>query len=226
MTSGRLAGKRILITSADDYMGPPIVELFTAEGADVIADTSALLGSNEPAELIERCGHLDGVIANLDYPANNAHPVDIDDEVWLAGFAAMVHPLMRLVRAAAPQMIERGSGTIVGVTSSAPLRRKKPAVTAYVAARAAQNAFVRSAGQELAADGVRFNTIAQNFVANETYYPPDVLANPKFQARLEREVPAKRIGQPHETAELALFLTTEQSSFAYGQIFSHDGGWS
>ena len=60
-----------------------------------------------------------------------------------------------------------------------------------VAARAAQNAFVRSAGHELAAHGVRLNAIAQNFVENDTYYPPSIMENERFRDRL-REMTGPR----------------------------------
>jgi 2-keto-3-deoxy-L-fuconate dehydrogenase len=99
---GRLADKRVLVTSCDSYMGPPIVELFRAEGAEAIADAGSLLGPQEPAELIAGAYDLDVLVANLDLPAYSARIRDIDDEQWIAGFDAMVHPLMRLVRAAAP----------------------------------------------------------------------------------------------------------------------------
>ena len=224
--SGRLSGKRVLVTSSDSYMGPPIVELFRAEGAEVVADSSALLGPSEPEELLRRAGEIDVLIANLDLPAYGARVRDIDDAEWLAGFDAMVHPLMRLVRGAAPSMIARGAGSIIALTSSSPLRRMKPYATSYVAARAAQNAFVRSAGHELAAHNVRLNAIAQNFVANDTYYPPSLMENPKFLDRLANEVPARRLGEPSETAEVALFLASDSSSFVFGQIISNDGGWS
>lgn len=223
---GRLAGKRALVTSAGTFMGPPVVDLFVREGAEVLADDGALLEPDEPAELIGRVGDLDVLIANLDLPAYGASTVDITDEGWLAGFDAMVHPLMRLVRAVAPAMITRGSGSIVVLTSSSPLRRMSPQTISYVAARAAQIAFVRSSGHELARYNVRLNGIAQNFVANDTYYPPEVLANERFKERLAREVPSRRIGRPEETAELALFLAGDTSSFIFGQIISNDGGWS
>lgn len=224
--SGRLHGKRILVTSCDTYMGPPIVELFRDEGADVVADPSPLLEPSEPAELIDRVGAIDSLIANLDLPAYGAGVRDIEDEQWLAGFDAMVHPLMRLVRAVAPQMVDRGHGSIVAITSSSPLRRMRPHAISYVAARAAQNAFVRSAGHELAGHNVRLNAIAQNFVENETYYPPSIMENERFRERLRREVPARRLGTPRETAELALFLAGDASTFVFGQVIGNDGGWS
>lgn len=227
--TARLDGKRILITSADTYMGPPIVELFASEGAEVIADNYPLTDSAAPAELLERVaaeGPLDSVIINLDLPAYGAKAVDIEDQPWLDGFDAMVHPLMRMVRASAPAMIDRGHGTMVAITSSSPVRRMSPQAISYVTARAAQNAFVRSAGHDLARHGVRLNAIAQNFVANDTYYPPSIMENEKFVTRLRTDVPAGRLGQPNETAELALFLATDASSFIMGQIISQDGGWS
>ena len=223
---GRLAGRKVLVTCAETYMGPAIVDLFRAEGAAVIADSDALTDAEAPADLIKQVGEVDIVIANLDLPASDSPTTEITDDEWTAGFNAMVHPLMRLVRAAAPQMIDRGTGAIVAVTSSSPLRRMRPHAISYVTARAAQNAFVRSAGHDLAKHGVRLNAIAQNFVANDTYYPPELLANPKFQARVDREVPAKRVADASETAELALFLASAKSSFIYGQVISQDGGWS
>ena len=224
--TGRLSGKRILITSADTFMGPDIARFFRSEGADVIADDDPLLGAGDADALIERCGHLDAVIANFEYPAYRAKTVEIEDSEWLAGFDHMVHPLMRTVRAVAPQMIARKSGSIVVTGSSSPLRRMSPQTVSYVTARAAQLAFVRSAGHDLARHNVRLNAIAQNFVANPAYYPPETLANPKFQERLPIEVPAGRIGKPEESGELALFLASDSSTFIFGQVVSHDGGWS
>lgn len=222
----RLGGKRVLVTSCNSYMGPAITELFRAEGAEVHADPDDLVAPEAPAALVEAAGPVDVVVANLDLAAYGARVREIEDGPWLEGFDAMVHPLMRLVRAATQPMIDRGGGSIIAVTSSSPLRRMKPYATSYVTARAAQNAFVRSAGHELAGHNVRLNAIAQNFVANETYYPPSIMENEKFLAKLDAEVPAKRLGHPTETAELALFLASDAATFIAGQIISSDGGWS
>ena len=224
--ANRLDGTRVLVTSCDTYMGPPIASLFREEGAEVIADDGDLIDPNAPAALLAEAGEIDVLIANLDLPAYGAKVADIEDDQWIAGFDAMVHPLMRLVREAAPAMAERGGGSIVALTSSSPLRRMRPYATSYVAARAAQNAFVRSAGHELAGSNVRLNAIAQNFVENDTYYPPSLMENERFLERLRTEVPAQRLGRPAETAELALWLASEASSFVFGQVISNDGGWS
>jgi 2-keto-3-deoxy-L-fuconate dehydrogenase len=72
-------GKRIVVTSCESYMGPPIVDLFRNEGADVIADAGALVGPTEPDELIGRAGDIDVLVANLDLEAYGAKVRDIDD---------------------------------------------------------------------------------------------------------------------------------------------------
>ena len=92
MTLGRLAGRRVLVTSADTYMGPAVVELFRSEGADVVADTGDLVGADDPERLVAEAWPFDGVVANLDLAAYLAPPTGIDDAEWLAGFDSMVHP--------------------------------------------------------------------------------------------------------------------------------------
>ncbi len=67
-------------------------------------------------------------------------------------------------------------------------------VQSYYAARRAQLSYALSVGVELAPHNVQVNAIAQNFVANPTYFPAEVQANPHFQERIAREVPLGRLG--------------------------------
>ena len=121
--------------------------------------------------------------------------------------------------------IRAAGGEIVAVTSAAPLRGI-PGVAAYCAARGAQNAFVRAAGLELAPAGVQLNAIAQNYVRNEAYYPDDLVATERFQTHLARNVPRGRLAEPHETADLAVFLASPRSDFIVAQVIPFAGGWT
>ena len=221
----RLRGRRVLVTQADDYMGPPIVELFRNEGADVLADSSDLTEPSLVDALVRKAGALDVLVANLAMSPRPAVVGEIADDDWLSLFDALVHPLMRLVRAVAPPMVEQGHGKIVAVTSAAPLRGI-PKTSAYCAARGAQNAFVRAVGLELAPKNVQVNAIAQNYVQNSTYYPPELIESERFRKHLERNVPRGRVGEPGETAELALFLASSNSDFIVGQVVPFAGGWT
>ncbi|HKU38096.1 MAG TPA: SDR family oxidoreductase [Polyangiales bacterium] len=223
--TGRLQGKSVLLTQADAYMGPAIEKLFRAEGARVVSDVSDLTAPGSAERAVAAAGSIDVLVANLAHPAVPQSVDAIEDQHWHALFAALVHPLMQLVRAAAPAMIRAKQGKIVAITSAAPLRGIAN-TSAYCAARGAQNAFVRAAGLELAAHNVQFNAVAQNYVENETYYPKDLLASERFQKHLARNVPLGRVAHGWESAELALFLASDKSDFLVGQAVPFAGGWA
>jgi 2-keto-3-deoxy-L-fuconate dehydrogenase len=97
--------------------------------------------------------------------------------------------------------------------------------SSYSAARGAQLAYVQALGVEMAPHGVQVNAIAQNFVDNPTYFPPEVQANPRFQERLRREVPLGRLVSAEEDAMLAAFLCSDAAGAFVGQVFPMCGGW-
>jgi 2-keto-3-deoxy-L-fuconate dehydrogenase len=224
--SDRLTGKRILITSIDHYMGRSVSDVLKAQGAEVIESKDDLTQPGAVDALIESTGQVDVLVANLcETKWWDALVQNIDDQEWLTYFDEIVHPLMRLVRAVSPQMIERKAGKIVAITSAAPLRGI-PKATGYCAARGAQNAFVRAAGLELARNNIQFNAIAQNYVENITYYPPELLANEEMMKRMLSVIPIKRLAKGEETGHLAAFLASEESNFMVGQVIPFAGGWA
>lgn len=220
----RLQGKRVLCTHADSFMGPAIVELFRAEGADVVADTSDLTPPDACDDIVEAAGDLDALVVNLSHPPRASAVTEIADADLASLHDTLVVSLMRLTRAATPGMVARGRGKIVVMSSAAPLRGI-PKNAAYCAARGAQNAFVRAAGLELAPHNVQMNAIAQNYVDNPTYFPRELLASERFHRHLERNVPARRTAHGWESAELALFLASDKSDFLVGQVIPFAGGW-
>lgn len=223
--SGRLAGKRVLLTQADDYMGPATSELFTVEGATVIADRSDLRAETRCEELVAEAGHVDVLVANLasaNYSGTEA--IDLEDSAWHETFDYMVHPLHRLCRAVLPQMIERKQGKIVVYGSATALRGLKT-ISAYSAARAAQVGYVQSLGVEVAPHNVQVNLIAQNYVENPVYYPSELMNKESFVKSLQRQVPLGRLGKAKEDALFALFLASDESDFFVGQAIPFSGGW-
>lgn len=219
-----LAGKRVLITQASAFMGPALCEVFTAQGAEVIASTDDLVEAGAAERVVRAAGRIDALVANLAIKAPATPAVEVTDAEWRDVFAALLDPLPRLVRAAAPAMIERRAGKILLMGSAAPLRGMKRAST-YSAARGAQLAYVQAIGVELAAHKVQVNAVAQNFVDNPTYFPPEVQANPRFQERLAREVPLGRLVSAREDALFAAYLCSDAADCFVGQVFPVCGGW-
>ena len=222
----RLAGKRVLVTQAEDYMGPATIELFAEEGAQVLADDSDLTEDGRCEALINEHGRIDVLVANLASPNFTGISVtDLADDDWHCTFDMMVHPLHRLCQAVVPQMIERKAGKIV-VFGSATALKGMPTVTAYSAARAAQAGYIRSLGVEVARHNIQANLIAQNYVENPVYYPPELREKESFQKSLARQVPLGRLATAREDALFALFLASNESDFFVGQSIAFSGGWT
>lgn len=224
-TGARLEGKRVLITQADDYMGPATSALFAAEGAVVTADTSDLTQPGACEQLIEVTGTVDVLIANLASPNYSGLEVEaLAEEDWHRTFDMMVHPLHHLCRALMPQMKARRSGKVVVYGSAVALKGLKT-VTAYSAARAAQVGYVQSLGVEVAPHNIQVNLIAQNYVENPVYYPAALREKASFQRSLARQVPLGRLATAEEDARFALFLASDESDFFVGQAIPFSGGW-
>ncbi len=219
-----LAGQRVLITQATEFMGPMLCEVFAEQGATVVRDTSPLAPPEAAAAVAARAGDIDVLVANLSIMAPGTPAVDVGEAEWREVFAALVDPLPRLLKAVVPGMVRRGGGKVLVIGSASALRGMKRAST-YSAARGAQLAWVQAVGVELAPQKVQVNAIAQNFVDNPTYFPPEVQANPRFQERLAREVPLGRLVGAREDALFAAYLCSAAAGCFVGQVFPVCGGW-
>lgn len=230
--AGRLMGQRVLVTHADRYMGPPVVDLFEREGAEVVADESDYSNAEVVADVVAEAGPIDILVANFAGPRRNM-PVtrmlgDVTafrDEDFQGYLDELVWPLLWFARAVLPQMIERGEGKIVAATSATPLRAL-PGLNIYAAARGAQNAFVKTAGAEVAEHNVQFNAIGPAHIENNMYYTDEMLADESVREQFVADIPAGRLGQGEEAAELILSLSTRASDFLAGQVIPIAGGWT
>ena len=223
--SQMLQGLRILVTQADVFMGPALCQTLSAHGAAVLADTQDLTSADAPQRMVEQHGHIDVLLVNLAMPAPSTHAGEVSEDEWRAVFETMVHPLPRLVKAVLPQMQARASGKVLVMGSASALRGMKRA-SSYSAARGAQLAYVQAVGVELAPLNIQVNAIAQNFVDNPTYFPPEVQANPRFIERMKREVPLGRLVKASEDAEFAAYLCSSHADCFVGQVFPVSGGWA
>jgi len=175
--------------------------------------------------LIESVGDIDVLVANLAAPAHLGLSVtDTDDATWETAFDVMVHPLHRLFRATLPRMYERKRGKVVVIGSATGLKALE-GVVAYGAARHAQVGYVRAAGIEAARHNVQINLIAQNFVENPAYFPPEFTESDEFKQLLAAHVPLGRLATAREDALFALFLASDESDFFVGQAIPFSGGW-
>jgi NAD(P)-dependent dehydrogenase (short-subunit alcohol dehydrogenase family) len=207
-------------------MGPALADVFGRLGATVIGDARPLADDPAlPAAMVAAAGTVDVLVLHLSLPAPSTSAQDVTDAEWRQVFAHLVDPMPRLVAAVLPQMLARRSGRILLMGSAAALRGQKRTAS-YSAARGAQLAYMQAVALELAPHNIQFNAIAQNFVENPTYFPPEVQANPRFQERLKREVPLGRLVSAEEDAQFAAYLCSDAAACFVGQVFPVSGGWA
>jgi len=218
--------RRVLVTDAQQFLGPACVERFRAGGDVVVAREEPLGSAAATRALVEAEGPFDVVVANLEAPITVAPVGEHDHETVQDLLDRLVHPLFWLLGATTPGMVERGGGAVVVPTSATAVRASSHPIAGYQTARAAQNALVRSAARELAGSGVRVNAVAPNFIENPSYFPPATVADPQFQESLRTVVPAQRLGTPAEAGDAVWWLASPEASYVVGTVLTLDGGWS
>jgi 3-oxoacyl-[acyl-carrier protein] reductase len=180
----------------------------------------------------ERFQRIDALVNNAG--ATAVKPLaQLTDADWQAQWELHVMAPMRLMRAAAPVMAQRGWGRIVNVCSSSGKRPSKRNV-AYSVTKAAQLSLSRAFADEYAARGVLVNAVAPGPVAGQLWMAPGGLADQTADMQgATREqvleataagVPVGRLGTEEEIAGVIVFLCSELASYVAGAAWSVDGG--
>jgi len=181
----------------------------------------------------ERLGRLD-VLVNNAGTARRRDLDDVPDEDWYAAWELNVMAPMRLMRAAAPPMGDRGWGRIVNVSSSSG-KRPSAATPEYSVAKAAELSLSRLFADRYAAQGVLINAICPGAVNSELWTEEGGLLDQVMEMEglssreeaLEAAAAGRPIGRIAEIGEIAgaiVFLCSERASYTSGAAWSVDGG--
>jgi 3-oxoacyl-[acyl-carrier protein] reductase len=232
-----ISGRIAVVTGASSGIGAATSRLLEEEGARVVG-VSRTQGIDVTApDAAERIAAAAG--GDVDILVNNAgtsfaRPLDeLSDEEWNAQWELHVMASMRLMRAFAPGMAERGWGRIVNVSSSAG---KRPSLTnaAYSVTKAAQLSLSRVFADTYAPRGVLVNAVAPGAVASPLWTGEGGLADQTGAARrITREealqaqadkIPVGRLATEEEIAVVVVFLCSDRASMVAGAAWSVDGG--
>jgi 3-oxoacyl-[acyl-carrier protein] reductase len=233
-----ISGRVAVVTGASRGIGAATADMLAADGATVVRvsrgegiDVTAADAAARIAELAP--GAVDILVNNAG--TSFARRLDeLTDDDWNGQWELHVLGPMRLMRAFAPGMAERGWGRIVNVTSSAG---KRPSLTnaAYSVTKAAQLSLSRVFADTYAAKGVLVNAVAPGPVSSPLWVDEGGLGDQTAAARglgsreeaIEAQaskVPLGRFAEPEEIAAVVAFLCSERASTVTGAAWSVDGG--
>jgi 3-oxoacyl-[acyl-carrier protein] reductase len=150
---------------------------------------------------------------------------------WQKAVELTLRSAVELTRAVLPGMRERRWGRVIHITS---LVVKQPITGLMLSTsiRAAVTGFSRTLANEVAADGITVNTILPGFMNTERVAELNRATAARegvevraVEQRVLAQIPARRLGEPRELAQLAVFLASDRAAYITGQSIAVDGGW-
>lgn len=247
------AGKRVLVSGGTKGLGRATVERFLAGGARVItaartirdqiegvdyveADlTTAAGGEALSKAAIEQLGGVDilaHVVGGSSSPGGGF--AALTDEHWLAELNLNLLATVRLDRLLIPQMIERGTGAVVHVTSIQSILPLPDSTTGYAAAKAALRTYSKSISKELGPKGVRINSVSPGWIMTEATGDFLEILRKANGGTIEEArqsvldalggIPIGRGAEPEEVADLIAYLASDRAAAIHGAEFVIDGG--
>ena len=243
----RLAGKTALVTAAGQGIGRASALAMAAEGAKVLATdiNPALLNELDEAQMPsletfvldvrddvsvrEGTGGRDiDVLFNCAGFVHHGKVLDCTDDEWDFAFDLNVRSAFRMIRAVLPGMLDRGSGSIINMSSAVSSIIGAPDRFIYGTTKAAVIGLTKSVAKDYVTSGVRCNAICPGTVDSPSLHER-VAARGDYatamQAFVDRQ-PMGRIGTADEIAALVVYLASDESAFVTGQTHTIDGGWS
>lgn len=251
---GRLAGKRAIVTGAGSGIGRASAALFAREGASVLAidknadgldktvtdiraaggtaiAMTADVGSENDvkafvARAIAEWGGLEVVYANAGVGGSPVPLFEQSVEQWQETLRVNLIGPFLAVKHAGAHMVAQGKGSIVMTASVAGIRANAGG-SPYAASKAGVISLAQTAANSFWGTGVRVNAIMPGLIETGMTKPTfDYARSRGSEGKLGQLNPLQRYGLPHEIAQMALFLASDDSSYVNGQAYAVDGGLS
>ncbi|MCP2031168.1 NAD(P)-dependent dehydrogenase (short-subunit alcohol dehydrogenase family) [Okibacterium sp. HSC-33S16] len=245
--SDRLQGKTAVVTGAGSGIGRAIAQRFSHEGARVVFTDVNIEAATDAAGQVENslAVHMDVsdelsvsaafegltadgyapdilvVSAGVQLFGKDAPIADLDLDVWRRTIDINLTGAFLSVKHGVRSMLQRG-GSIVLIGSPTALNGEGQAFTAYSSSKAGMHGLGRAVAGAYASQGIRVNTIVPGYT--ETPLVSAISTDPVDRAAIVSRIPLGRPGQASDVEGIAVFLASDESSFATGATFQVDGG--
>ncbi len=214
-------GAKVVVDDVNDINGASTVAAITDAGGEALFINADVSDANEAERLISSTVDAYG---SVDILVNNAicSTADVLNNNWEANLAVALRGTSNCSDAVVPVMQQNGGGSIVNIASVNGLIGLQ-AIHAYSAAKGGVIALTRSMAVAHGKDNIRINSICPGTIQTEVWEPM-LERNPQILDEITPWYPLGRIGQPVDIANAALFLASDEASFATGAVFVIDGG--
>jgi NAD(P)-dependent dehydrogenase (short-subunit alcohol dehydrogenase family) len=245
--TGRLTGKRAVITGADSGIGKAVAIAFAREGADVlISYLSEAEDATDTADWVQQAGRkavmvggdlsspqhcrevidtalqelngIDILVSNAAFQMSHETIEEIPDEEWDFTIATNLSAFFHLTKAALPHM---ESGASIIATTSINYQQPSPQLIPYAVTKAGIANMVASLAQALADRGIRANGVAPGPIW--TPLIPSTMPEEAVES-FGQQAPLQRPGQPAELAPIYVMLASDEASYVSGAIIPATGG--
>jgi len=244
---GKFDGSGVLVTGAGTGIGQGVATAFAEAGANVVfhythsgdgakqsAEAARGLGVraeamqadfNDVQQVQQLAASAESFLGRIDVLVNNSGITmnrtffETTPEQFDTLFHVNIRAMFFLTQAVARGMADRDQGAVINLTSVhayAGFREH----SVYASTKGAIVAFTRTLSLELAPRGIRMNAIAPGWILVENHYK----AHDVDEEAAARNIPAGFIGRPHDVAELALYLASDDARYVVGQTIIIDGG--
>ena len=220
-------GARVALLDMDAGALDAAVAALAADGAQAMAVQASVTDADAVerafAQVAETWGGIDVLVNNAGISANKP-TLEVTVDEWRRAVDINLTGVFLCAQAAGRRMVPAGSGSIINLASmygvvAAPDR------AAYCATKGAVVLLTETLAVEWGPAGVRVNALAPGYV--ETDLVRDLAARGRLDPdRLKQRTPLRRMAQPAEMADLAVFLASRQAAYINGHTLVADGGWS
>lgn len=247
--TGRLEGRKALITGADSGIGAAVAIAFAREGADValnyleveqedaqhVIDTIQETGRKAVAlpgdirdkafctrlveDAVRELGGLDALVNNAGKQVIAEELTELPDDQWEETYTTNITAMFWITKAALKHM---PAGSTIVNTTSIQGYNPNPMLIDYASTKAAINNFSKGLGQQLAPKGIRVNAVAPGPIW--TPIQPSKGQPKEKLPHFGQNTPLGRAGQPTEVASAFVFLTSSESSYVIGETLHVNGG--